>query len=156
MSHRTLLNLLLIFCCAGVGLAFISDELRVTLPNGSKLVGRYLRSFSGRTIRGFTNVPYAKPPIGPLRFKVSCSKNKRFDFVNFKLNPIQVPNKCSDTIMTLTCAFDNERRSKCFDHNDIKFLLCLITYSQSDYSVNFPLLYHCRIHSRWKNGMVNI
>lgn len=71
MSHRALLILLVIVSCTGLALTFISDELRVTLPNGSKLVGRYLRSFSGRTIKGFTNVPYAKPPIGPLRFKVS-------------------------------------------------------------------------------------
>lgn len=51
-------------------LTFTSDELRVTLSNGNKLIGRYLESFSGRTIKGFTKIPYAKPPLGPLRFKV--------------------------------------------------------------------------------------
>lgn len=48
-----------------------SDELRVTLPNGSKLVGRTLRSHDGRTIKSFLGVPYAKPPLGQLRFKVN-------------------------------------------------------------------------------------
>lgn len=50
---------------------FTSDELRVTLSNGNKLIGRYLRSFSGRAVKGFTSIPYAEPPVGPLRFKVS-------------------------------------------------------------------------------------
>lgn len=48
-----------------------SDELRVTLPNGSKLVGRTLRSHGGRSIKSFLAVPYAKPPLGHLRFKVN-------------------------------------------------------------------------------------
>lgn len=48
---------------------FTSDELRVTLSNGSKLVGKYFRSLSGRPIKAFQNIPYAKPPVGSLRFK---------------------------------------------------------------------------------------
>lgn len=80
MLHRTAVVLLIIVSCTGFVLTFISEELRVTLPNGSKLVGRYLRSFSGRTIKGFTNIPYAKPPIGPLRFKVS--------FISYGFSPI--------------------------------------------------------------------
>lgn len=62
---------LLIVGAFGFVSTFISDELRVTLSNGSKLVGRYLRSYNGRPIRAFTAIPYAKPPIGSLRFKVS-------------------------------------------------------------------------------------
>lgn len=58
-----------------------SNELRVSLPNGSKLVGRHLRSHDGKGIRAFMGIPYAEPPVGDLRFRVSficnliCSKN---------------------------------------------------------------------------------
>lgn len=48
-----------------------SEELRVSLPNGSKLVGRYLRSHDGKGIRAFMGIPYAEPPVGELRFRVS-------------------------------------------------------------------------------------
>lgn len=50
-----------------------SDELRITLPNGSKLIGRALRSHGGRPIKAFLGIPYAKPPVGQLRFKVIFS-----------------------------------------------------------------------------------
>lgn len=59
----------------GLVLSFTSDELRVTLSNGSKLLGRYVRSHNGRPIKAFTNIPYAKPPIGQLRFKVNSLSN---------------------------------------------------------------------------------
>lgn len=51
----------------------ISDELRITLPNNSKLIGRVLRSHSGRSIKAFMGIPYAKPPLNELRFKVRKS-----------------------------------------------------------------------------------
>lgn len=59
-------------CCCLVALieARTSDELRVTLPNGSKLIGRTLRSYGGKPIKSYLGVPYAKPPLGDLRFKV--------------------------------------------------------------------------------------
>lgn len=57
-------------CLVALTVARTSDELRITLPNGSKLVGRTLRSYGGRSIKSFLGVPYAKPPIGDLRFKV--------------------------------------------------------------------------------------
>lgn len=68
-----------IFCVVSISsVAFYtnaktSDLLRVTLPNGfSKLIGRYMRSYDGRGIRAFLGIPYAEPPIGDLRFRVSC------------------------------------------------------------------------------------
>lgn len=53
-------------CCLGR----TSEDLKVQLPDGGRLVGRYLTSDSGRGIRAFMGVPYAEPPIGELRFKV--------------------------------------------------------------------------------------
>lgn len=48
-----------------------SDELKITLTNGNALVGRASRSHDGRAIKAFMGIPYAKPPIGELRFKVN-------------------------------------------------------------------------------------
>lgn len=58
------------WCLVALIVARTSDELRITLPNGSKLIGRTLRSYGGRPIKSFLGVPYAKPPLGDLRFKV--------------------------------------------------------------------------------------
>ncbi|KAG4076411.1 hypothetical protein HA402_005854 [Bradysia odoriphaga] len=46
-----------------------SNELRLSLPNGSKLVGRHLRSHDGKGIRAFMGIPYAEPPVADLRFR---------------------------------------------------------------------------------------
>lgn len=49
-----------------------SERLKVQLPDGSKILGRYMTSDpSNRVIRGFMGIPYAEKPIGDLRFKVS-------------------------------------------------------------------------------------
>lgn len=47
-----------------------ANDLRITLSNGNKLVGRSLRSINGRPIKAFMGIPYAKPPVGERRFKV--------------------------------------------------------------------------------------
>lgn len=62
--------ILILISFFGLISARTSEELRITLPNGSKMVGRKLRSHNGRSIKAFLGVPYAKPPIGHLRFKV--------------------------------------------------------------------------------------
>lgn len=46
------------------------DSLRITVPHGGQIVGRYLTTHDGKGIRAFLGVPYAEPPIGSLRFKV--------------------------------------------------------------------------------------
>lgn len=61
-----------------------SDILRVTLPNGSKLVGRYLRSHDGKGIRSFMGIPYAEPPVNELRFKVSKTNKHKTTLRPFK------------------------------------------------------------------------
>lgn len=42
----------------------------VKISNGA-IRGQTLQSRDGRDYYSFTGIPYAKPPIGPLRFKVS-------------------------------------------------------------------------------------
>lgn len=50
-------------CCA-----FTSKSLQVRIHDG-KIIGRFMRSTSGRSIRAFMGIPYAKPPVDELRFK---------------------------------------------------------------------------------------
>lgn len=64
-------------------IARTSDELRVTLPNGNKLIGRALRSHGGRSIKAFLGVPYAKPPVGHLRFQVNTFLSTKIKFDHF-------------------------------------------------------------------------
>lgn len=49
------------------------DDLLVTLSHGGSLAGINLVAEKGRNIRSFLGIPYAKPPVGSLRFKVSYS-----------------------------------------------------------------------------------
>lgn len=67
---------LLVLSLFGLIFSFTSDDLRVILSNGSKLVGRYHRSLNGRPIKSFNGIPYAKPPVDNLRFKVSYQLNE--------------------------------------------------------------------------------
>lgn len=71
MCPRVCIKIVLSLSTIGFVASFTSDDLRITLSNGNKLVGKYLRSFSGKPIKAFVGIPYAKPPIGQLRFKVS-------------------------------------------------------------------------------------
>lgn len=71
MFSRAAASLLSIWFIFGHVDCFTSDDLRITLNNGNQMIGRYFRSYSGRPIKGFKGIPYAKPPIDQLRFKVS-------------------------------------------------------------------------------------
>lgn len=71
MKVRIVLSVVVIVCGFMKPIAArTSDQLRITLENGSKLIGRTLRSHDGRAIKAFMGIPYAKPPVGDLRFKV--------------------------------------------------------------------------------------
>lgn len=64
--------ILFLVCYFSLGIdARTSDILKVKLPHGGALVGRYLSTFKGKGMRAFMGVPYAKPPLDELRFKVS-------------------------------------------------------------------------------------
>lgn len=70
-SHLKLVFVIGYVCCLWHTIdGRTSESLRVTLPDNSKIVGRYLTTHDGKGIRAFMGVPYAEPPIGPLRFKV--------------------------------------------------------------------------------------
>lgn len=45
------------------------EEPLVTINQGS-LKGKVTNTYKGREIYSFTGIPYAKPPLGPLRFEV--------------------------------------------------------------------------------------
>ena len=63
--------LFFVLCLIVLGSSRTSENLKVQLPDGSRMVGRYLTSDSGRGIRAFMGIPYAEAPIGELRFKVN-------------------------------------------------------------------------------------
>lgn len=47
---------------------------RVKTPKGV-VVGYHKQSYNGRTYSAFEGIPYAKKPVGELRFEVSQTKN---------------------------------------------------------------------------------
>lgn len=66
---RFLLALLLVGLCQ----ARTSKDLKIRVDDG-RLVGRYMTSVSGKTIRAFMGIPYAEPPVGELRFRAPVPK----------------------------------------------------------------------------------
>ncbi|XP_059611145.1 juvenile hormone esterase-like [Phlebotomus argentipes] len=73
------MNFLLFVAFLGVNFASfearISESLKVSLSDGSQLIGRYLSSHSGRGIRAFLGIPYAEAPLGNLRFRDPVPKS---------------------------------------------------------------------------------
>lgn len=47
-----------------------AEPPKVTLPNGGILVGTIMQSVIKKTLKAFRGIPYAKPPLGKLRFMV--------------------------------------------------------------------------------------
>lgn len=65
--------LIFVFYLITSTLARTSPELEVNLTDG-KILGRYLTSNSGRTIRAFMGIPFAEPPLNDLRFRAPVKK----------------------------------------------------------------------------------
>lgn len=68
-----------------------SEELIITLPNGSRLAGRGLKSHDGRAIKAFMGIPYAQPPLNALRFKVNACTFFWIRFCEFLILLVQNP-----------------------------------------------------------------
>lgn len=54
---------------------FISGIENILRLNQGKIIGSFLKSREGRVFKAYQGIPYAKPPVGDLRFKVkfTCS-----------------------------------------------------------------------------------
>lgn len=55
-----------------LGVAVLAGPPTAETPLG-RLRGHYLETRGGRKIAAFTGIPYAKPPVGDLRFKVTLA-----------------------------------------------------------------------------------
>ena len=49
----------------------MDDNIPIVSIKHRTLKGKFMTSLSGRNFAAFQGIPYAKPPIGKLRFKVS-------------------------------------------------------------------------------------
>lgn len=49
-------------CCYGAGL--------IVKTNNGLIKGKFMATKNGKLFASFTGIPYAEPPIGPLRFLV--------------------------------------------------------------------------------------
>lgn len=49
--------------------AFVDVDDLILKINDGEIHGRYITSLSGRTISAFTGIPFARPPVGDLRFR---------------------------------------------------------------------------------------
>lgn len=65
----SLKNIFLAIACLG-GRCLLRDKPTVETSLGG-IRGSYQTSYSGKTFAAFEGVPYARPPIGSLRFEVS-------------------------------------------------------------------------------------
>jgi carboxylesterase type B len=63
-----MLKIIFIFALCGLTRARTSNDLKVRIEDG-RVIGRYLTSESGKTIRAFMKIPYAEAPVGNLRFR---------------------------------------------------------------------------------------
>lgn len=73
--NTSVLDVVLVLACLIIVLATCDtkDSLEVETRQGV-LKGKQWKTCKGRIFVGFTGIPFAKPPIGDLRFKVSiCS-----------------------------------------------------------------------------------
>lgn len=63
--------LFLSYLCTIIACDFFFNLPVVTIPSLGQVVGLRMRSVSGRSFLAFRGVPYAQPPVGELRFRVS-------------------------------------------------------------------------------------
>lgn len=83
VDNNMLLKILLTISCVIVG---SHQTPTVTIKNGS-ITGIELSSHKGKRFNAYLGIPYAKPPVGPLRFKVTLKTQFQYSFitVNFRI-----------------------------------------------------------------------
>jgi carboxylesterase type B len=69
------------FCAAKT-----SEQLDVNIESG-RILGRYMTSESGKTIRAFMGIPYAEPPVGNFRFRSPVRKQIWLDVLKTQIEP---------------------------------------------------------------------
>jgi hypothetical protein len=69
-SNTMRTSCVVVLAALSVGVCPYGDAPQVTVKQGT-LQGHYLTSRNGRRFVGFQGVPYAKPPLGEMRFRVS-------------------------------------------------------------------------------------
>jgi hypothetical protein len=67
----------------------------VDIPTLGRLVGSQLSSASGRKFHAFRAIPYALPPVGDLRFKVSIFNSFHCKNMSSKLHSLYKKGSCS-------------------------------------------------------------
>lgn len=66
------------------------SEATVIIEQG-ELRGKICKDYNGRTFYSFQGIPYAKPPVGDLRFKVSKTM---LNYIIFKVVTLRKKKKC--------------------------------------------------------------
>lgn len=87
-AHKMFNVFLFTLCVAGVRGV---EEVPRTMTANGELIGTTYQTYSGREVKAFYRVPFAKPPINELRFEVSLSIRVCIEMsFNLKLRVIAV------------------------------------------------------------------
>uniref|UniRef100_A0A914E4M1 Carboxylic ester hydrolase n=1 Tax=Acrobeloides nanus TaxID=290746 RepID=A0A914E4M1_9BILA len=90
------------FCTAILVLVKPILTYHITLPDGSPLFGEYVSAPNGKYVTQFLGIPFAEPPIGPLRFRKPVPKKPWRE----ALNATTPPKACVQSLDTYFGDFD--------------------------------------------------
>lgn len=91
------MNLLIICLVFYLRFSFTMGDLQVTLLQGS-LRGKEQINEKGNVFYSYSGIPYAKPPVGDLRFKVNKNKSIILKHFNTKLKKLIKKSQFSGSI----------------------------------------------------------
>lgn len=80
--------------CITLAVSFGTDVPKVKTPNGV-VVGHYKKSYNGRVYSAFEGIPYAKKPIGELRFEVMNGRSELRTTTLFFVELFHTFHKCN-------------------------------------------------------------
>lgn len=67
-APKVFASLVFVISIAADSVISTESELILNLSHGGSLAGTYFKTEKGQSVRSFLGIPYAKPPIGELRF----------------------------------------------------------------------------------------